>query len=78
MSKIVLIEWVDSEHINGWCSLERPQNIPQRKPVSIGMLAHEDARSYILIGDKDEDNVARTIVIPKCSVRRIRPLKVTT
>jgi hypothetical protein len=74
--KILLIEWVDSSYHGGWIDKDELEMVPI-KCFSAGVVINEnhDAITLALSGGKGEQ-YANTMTIPKCSITRIRELKV--
>jgi len=74
--KILLIEWVDSTFHGGWIGKDELKMVPL-KCYSAGVVIDEnpDAITLALSGGEGEQ-YADTMTIPKCSIKRIRELKV--
>lgn len=75
MSTLVLVEWVDSSAISGWHEFSRHDRTA--KCISVGLLRDEDDDQVVLVSSRsDFGNISDSNAIPKCSIKRMRKLKV--
>ncbi len=73
--KIGLVEWVDSCSCNGWGVKESHSYRPSGC-TSVGILEEKTDCVTIIQSLSDSGNIADIITIPKCSIKRIRYLRV--
>ena len=74
--RMVLVEWVDSSSVTGWHTPSPSYNI-QANCISVGVLLYDNEdRISIAQSKSDSGNWAEVISIPKCSIKRVRTLKV--
>ena len=74
--KIVLVEWIDSSTEYGWLKVES-FDTSVVKCQSVGFLIKEtDDAIVVTLSRSDSGRCADAITIPKCSIKRIRYLKV--
>ena len=73
--EIILIEWYDSRSRSGWNS---KGNLPSTRPAitSAGIKLNENENEVVICHSLDQDFVNSSLAIPKCSIKRIRKLKV--
>ncbi len=74
--KAVLIEWVDSCSTYGWHSKGTVFGISHC--ISVGVVISENKTEISLAPNISESSNGDIISIPKCSIKRIRRLKVET
>ncbi len=74
--KLVLVEWVDSASCSGWHRLNSEIDCIS-ECIAVGLLCHEDEKQVVITYSRsDTGNIAETLTIPKCSIKRMRQLKV--
>ena len=76
--RMILVEWVDSSFAQGWMSKEHARHHSFSKIASAGILLHEDSEKITIMQSvSDKDDAGDGITIPKCSIKRMRQLKVS-
>ena len=74
---LVMVEWSDAYSFGGWHTpskeLDQTANC-----ISIGLLLFDDGDQVTIAQSKSvtSGNIGDTLSIPKCSIKRIRKLKV--
>ena len=78
MTRMVMIEWVDSTFAHGWMDRETLLAHTQSECVSCGLLMCDKKDSVTIIQSfsPDKKQVGDGITIPKCCIKRVRTLKV--
>ena len=72
--KLALVEWLDSYSCFGW---HQPTHEKPAKCITVGILREQDAESITISQSRsDSGNVCDEITIPRCSIKRLRNLKV--
>ncbi len=75
--KIVRVEWVDSAFAQGWMDIEQAKNHTISHCTSVGILVHQDDEKITIMQSlSDKQDAGDGITIPKCSIKRMRMLKV--
>ncbi len=76
--KLVLIQWVDSAFAQGWMSRESIDAHKLSKCISVGLLVAESDEQVTIMqsASVDKEQYGDGITIPKCSIKRMRQLKV--
>ncbi len=76
--RIVMVEWVDSAFAQGWMSREVITHHRVSGIVSVGILVNENKEQITIVqgASMDKDQYGDGITIPKCSIKRVRSLKV--
>ena len=75
--RICLIEWVDSSFAQGWMSMEYAKKHDVARVASVGILVYEDKDKITIMQDvSNKEDMGDGITIPKCSIKRIRRLKI--
>ena len=76
MSKIYIVEWVDSKMLTcGWQCAEHTKEVEVGKATSVGILQTETDEQITLQPNVSEGDYCQGIVIPRCSIKRMRRLK---
>ena len=74
--KLVLVEWVDSASCSGWHRID-PETDCVCNCIATGLLCSEDEKQIVITYSRsDSGSVAETLSIPKCSIKRMRQLRV--
>jgi hypothetical protein len=73
---IEVVEWVDSESVDAWTSLEE-LNVSQPVIITLGYLVKEtkDAIAISPNWDNKNKNVSCVMIIPKCCIKKRRKMK---
>lgn len=74
---LIMVEWTDSAFCQGWMEKSAVKNHRPSRITTVGILA-EDAKEHITIMQSvsNKNDVGDGITIPKCSIIRVRTLKV--
>ncbi len=72
--KLLLVEWVDSNASYGWQGKEKETHASAC--VTVGVLTREDKDEVEMTLNISEGSLSEVIAIPRCSIKRIRELKV--
>lgn len=77
--RMVLIKWVDSAFAQGWMSRDAVKSHQLSKCVSVGILVAENDEQITIMQSLsvDKDQMGDGLTIPKCSIKRIRKLRVS-
>lgn len=75
--KMVLIEWVDSNILHGWITIEDAKRANIALSQSVGFLLWEDNEKVIIVFSKsDSDSVLEVKAIPRGCIKSIKELRV--
>ena len=74
--KLVLVEWLDSNAVNGWHPKQQFQNDGISKCQSVGILMKETPKEIALVLNLSGELWSDAIYIPKSCITRMRQLKV--
>jgi len=76
--RLILVEWVDSMFCQGWMHKEVAQKHEFSRIASAGILIHEDKEKITIMQSiSDKGDAGDGITIPRCSIKRMRQLRVT-
>ena len=77
MSKIYIVEWVDSKLLTGgWESAEHTKGKEVCKVTSVGILQAKTDEQITLQPNVSDGDYCQGVVIPRCSIKRMRRLKI--
>ena len=74
--KAVFVTWQDAVSVDEWETLEEVQKIKLHTIHTIGFLAHQDDKTYVVAHNLDKDNgsVSQYIAIPKAWIINVEEL----
>ena len=73
---LVIVEWLDSSARSGWRSRDYLQDAHPAKCVSVGIARSKEDCVNITQSISDAGDISEVVSIPRCSILRIRKLKV--
>ena len=75
-SKIVLIEWNDSNVSHGWIpKSQKDDNLAHCRTVGF-VVSEDDDKLTVTLGESDSDNTMERLTIAKSSITSLRELRV--
>ncbi len=75
--RIIIVEWVDSHfQPNEWCNRHYIDIVKRSPHISIGVVLAETDTELLICPNLSKEDGAQGICIPKCSIKRVRQLKV--
>lgn len=74
--RIGIVEWVDSYSSNGWENKSELDSMYPSKCISIGIIREKEDYIYITQSQTDTSHIDHTMCIPRCSIKRIRYLRI--
>ncbi len=74
--RLAVVEWIDSCADTGWQGKHVLEESTPSKCVSVGMVVETDSCIKVFQSKSDTGNVDNIMTIPRCSVKRIRYLKI--
>lgn len=76
MSRLAIVEWVDSCIDTGWQSKQVLEAAAPSQCVSAGMILETNSCVKVFQSKSDTGNVDNIMTIPRCAIKRIRYLRV--